>query len=118
MTGGELSQLALGRSIAETRRRRGWTQPELAAMLGRPVAWLSRLERGLVPAGPDPVPGAAASAPLPAQPGGGPDADPGRPEAARALRLVLAAAGPAPGTGSWLGTRGRRWTRRPPGCGR
>jgi hypothetical protein len=93
MTGGELSALALGRSIAEARRRCGWTQPELAAMLGRPLAWVSRLERGLVPAGPGPVPGVAASAPLPARPGDGPDADAGRPEAARVLRLVLAGGG-------------------------
>jgi tetratricopeptide (TPR) repeat protein len=93
------SRLALGRSIAEQRRRRGWTQPELAAMLGRPVAWVSQLERGLVPAGPIPVPGAAVSALLPAEPDGGLSGDAVRPELAGALRMVLASGG-RPGAGT------------------
>jgi tetratricopeptide (TPR) repeat protein len=93
------SRLALGRSIAEQRRRRGWTQPELAAMLGRPVAWVSQLERGLVPAGPVPVPGAAVSALLPAEPDGGLSGDAVRPELAGALRMVLASRG-RPGAGT------------------
>jgi tetratricopeptide (TPR) repeat protein len=93
------SWLALGRSIAEQRRRRGWTQPELAAMLGRPVAWVSQLERGLVPAGPIPVPGAAVSALLPAEPDGGLSGDAVRPELAGALRMVLASRG-RPGAGT------------------
>jgi transcriptional regulator with XRE-family HTH domain len=42
-------RLALGRGIAEQRRRHGLSQPELARMLGRPVAWVSQLERGLGP---------------------------------------------------------------------
>jgi transcriptional regulator with XRE-family HTH domain len=57
-------QIALGRSISERRRRYGWSQPELASMLGRPAAWLSQLERGLIPAEPLPVPGALAVTPL------------------------------------------------------
>jgi hypothetical protein len=87
------SRLALGRSIAEQRRRRGWTQPELAAMLGRPVAWVAQLERGLVPAGPVLVHGAVVNALLPAEPAGGLSADAARPELAAALRLVLASGG-------------------------
>jgi transcriptional regulator with XRE-family HTH domain len=87
------SRLALGRGIAEQRRRRGWTQPELAAMLGRPVAWVSQLERGLVPAGPAPVPRAVVSALLPAEPAGGLGAGASRAELASALRLVLAGSG-------------------------
>lgn len=46
------SQLALGRRVAEQRRRHGWSQPELAQRLGKPVSWVSQLERGLVPAEP------------------------------------------------------------------
>jgi transcriptional regulator with XRE-family HTH domain len=57
------SQIALGRSIAERRRRYGWSQPELASLLGRSSAWLSQLERGLIPAESIPVPGALAVAP-------------------------------------------------------
>jgi Helix-turn-helix domain len=90
------AQLALGRSIAEQRRRHGWTQPELAAMLGRPVAWVSQLERGLVRAGSVPVPGAVVSARLPAEPPGGLSADAGCAELVSALRLVLASSGRLP----------------------
>lgn len=39
----------LGRRIAQERRRHGLSQPELAALLEQPVAWLSQLERGLEP---------------------------------------------------------------------
>jgi len=42
-------QLVLGRKIAQERRRHGLSQPELAAMLDRPVAWVSQLERGIQP---------------------------------------------------------------------
>ena len=42
-------QLVLGRRIAQERRRHGLSQPELAAMVGRPVAWVSQLERGMQP---------------------------------------------------------------------
>jgi hypothetical protein len=101
------SQLALGRSIAEQRRRHGWTQPELAAMLGRPVAWVSQLERGLVPAGPAWVPGAVLSARLPAEPSGGLSADAGRAELASALRLVLAGTGRFPAGSRILGADSR-----------
>ena len=40
-------QKALGRKIAAERRRRGLSQPELARMVGRSVAWVSQVERGV-----------------------------------------------------------------------
>lgn len=40
-------QVALGRKIADQRHRRGLSQPELARMVGRSVAWLSQVERGV-----------------------------------------------------------------------
>jgi transcriptional regulator with XRE-family HTH domain len=40
-------QKALGRKIAAERRRRGLSQPELARMVDRSVAWLSQVERGV-----------------------------------------------------------------------
>jgi transcriptional regulator with XRE-family HTH domain len=40
-------QTALGRKIAEHRRRRGLSQPELARMIDRSVAWVSQVERGV-----------------------------------------------------------------------
>lgn len=40
-------QVALGRKIAEQRKRRGLSQPELARMVGRSVAWVSQVERGV-----------------------------------------------------------------------
>jgi tetratricopeptide (TPR) repeat protein len=40
-------QQALGRRIAAERRRRGLSQPELARLLGRSVAWVSQVERGV-----------------------------------------------------------------------
>jgi transcriptional regulator with XRE-family HTH domain len=42
-------QLVLGRRIAQERRRHGLSQPELAAMVDRPAAWVSQLERGIQP---------------------------------------------------------------------
>ena len=42
-------QLVLGRRIAQQRRRHGLSQPELAALLDRPVSWLSQVERGVQP---------------------------------------------------------------------
>lgn len=42
-------QQVLGRKVAEGRRRHGLSQPELAALLDRPVAWVSQLERGAAP---------------------------------------------------------------------
>ena len=38
--------MALGRKIAE-RHRRGLSQPELARMIDRSVAWVSQVERGV-----------------------------------------------------------------------
>ncbi|WP_433172232.1 helix-turn-helix domain-containing protein [Actinoallomurus sp. CA-150999] len=38
---------ALGRKIADHRRRRGLSQPELARLIGRSVAWVSQVERGV-----------------------------------------------------------------------
>jgi transcriptional regulator with XRE-family HTH domain len=40
-------RVALGRKIAEHRRRRGLSQPELARMIDRSVAWVSQVERGV-----------------------------------------------------------------------
>ena len=40
-------QQALGRKIAAERRRRGLSQPELASMIDRSVAWVSQVERGV-----------------------------------------------------------------------
>jgi len=40
-------QQALGRKIAAERRRRGLSQSELARLLGRSVAWVSQVERGV-----------------------------------------------------------------------
>jgi tetratricopeptide (TPR) repeat protein len=40
-------QQALGWRIAAERRRRGLSQPELARMVGRSVAWVSQVERGV-----------------------------------------------------------------------
>jgi len=40
-------QQALGRKIVAERRRRGLSQPELARLLGRSVAWVSQVERGV-----------------------------------------------------------------------
>jgi len=40
-------QQALGRRIAAERHRRGLSQPELARLLGRSVAWVSQVERGV-----------------------------------------------------------------------
>ncbi len=42
-------QQVLGRKVAQERRRHGMSQPELAAMVDRPVAWVSQLERGVQP---------------------------------------------------------------------
>ncbi len=40
-------QQALGRKIAAERHRRGLSQPELARVIGRSVAWVSQVERGV-----------------------------------------------------------------------
>jgi len=40
-------QQALGQKIAAERRRRGLSQPELARLIGRSVAWVSQVERGV-----------------------------------------------------------------------
>jgi transcriptional regulator with XRE-family HTH domain len=40
-------QKVLGRKIAAERRRRGLSQPELARMVDRSVAWVSQVERGV-----------------------------------------------------------------------
>ncbi|HWG00769.1 MAG TPA: helix-turn-helix transcriptional regulator [Trebonia sp.] len=40
-------QVTLGRKIAGQRRRRGLSQPELARMIDRSVAWVSQVERGV-----------------------------------------------------------------------
>ncbi len=61
-------QLALGRAIAELRRRRGVSQPELARLLDQPPSWVSQIERGLLPVDPLSLLGTVAGAlgtPLP-----------------------------------------------------
>ena len=40
-------QQALGRKIAAERKRRGLSQPDLAKRIGRSVAWVSQVERGV-----------------------------------------------------------------------
>ncbi len=40
-------QQSLGRKIAAERHRRGLSQPELARLIGRSVAWVSQVERGV-----------------------------------------------------------------------
>ncbi|WP_326645767.1 helix-turn-helix domain-containing protein [Streptosporangium sp. NBC_01755] len=40
-------QRALGRRIAQERKRRGLSQPELARLVDRSVAWISQVERGV-----------------------------------------------------------------------
>lgn len=40
-------QRALGRRIARERKRRGLSQPELARLIDRSVAWVSQVERGV-----------------------------------------------------------------------
>jgi tetratricopeptide (TPR) repeat protein len=63
-------RVALGRAIAEQRRRHGLSQAELAPLLGRPAGWVSLVERGMVQAEPIALLEAVASAlgtPLPAR---------------------------------------------------
>lgn len=90
-------QKALGRKIAAERRRRGLSQPELARMLDRSVAWVSQVERGvrkidrmsvleaLASALDVPLADLAAEAPVVA-------AVTGEPPGASGLRLVLSGA--------------------------
>jgi transcriptional regulator with XRE-family HTH domain len=93
-------QQVLGRRVAQERRRHGLSQPELAALVDQPVAWVSQLERGVqpierlsllktladvleLPLSELPVPGLTVDTPA----GAGP---PSRPAAADSLRVVLA----------------------------
>ncbi len=90
-------QQALGRKIAAERRRRGLSQPELARVIDRSVAWVSQVERGvrkvdrmsvlesLADALEIPLAELAAEAPVVA-------ALTEEPPAARGLRLVLSGA--------------------------
>jgi len=90
-------QEALGRKIAQARRRRGLSQPELARLIGRSVAWVSQVERGvrkvdrmsvlepLAQALAIPLAELAAEAPVVA-------AAPDEPPEATGLRLVLSGA--------------------------
>ena len=55
------ARLALGRQIAEARRRHGLSQPELARKLDRPVQWMSQVERGLADVDPAAILAAVAS---------------------------------------------------------
>ena len=91
-------QQVLGRKVAQERRRHGLSQPELAAMVDRPVAWVSQLERGVQPIDRLSVLQNLADAlelPLAELAGEtGEDGPPAasRPAAAKALRVVLAGA--------------------------
>lgn len=84
-------QLALGRAVAEQRRRRGMSQPELARLLGQPPSWVSQVERGLLPGDPMSLLGAVASAlgtPLPLHHDGCARLSAASPATGRALRDV------------------------------
>jgi transcriptional regulator with XRE-family HTH domain len=84
----QASPLDLGRKVAEQRRRRGWSQPELAERLGKPVAWVSRLERGLAQIDGSPILPSLAGPPAPADlRARGPGQRPAAP--AEALRRIL-----------------------------
>jgi transcriptional regulator with XRE-family HTH domain len=88
-------QQVLGRRIAEERRRHGLSQPELAALVDRPVAWLSQLERGVQPIDKPSLLKSLADAlelPLPELAAGAPATvlAAGRVGAAERLRVVLA----------------------------
>jgi tetratricopeptide (TPR) repeat protein len=90
-------QQALGQRIAQERRRHGLSQPELAAIVRRPVEWVSELERGVQPidrlsmlkilADALDLPISELAADAPAEVG-----SQARPAAADALRAVLAGA--------------------------
>jgi transcriptional regulator with XRE-family HTH domain len=88
-------QQVLGRRVAQERRRHGLSQPELAALVNRPVAWVSQLERGVQPVDRLSVLLSLADAlELPLSELAGQNGAPvfGRPGAADALRNVLAGA--------------------------
>lgn len=90
-------QRVLGRRVAQERRRHGLSQPELAALVDRPVSWVSQLERGVQPI--DRIAGLktladALDLPLSELAAGAP-AEPGRcprPSTAERLRVLLAGA--------------------------
>jgi transcriptional regulator with XRE-family HTH domain len=90
-------QQVLGRRVAQERRRHGLSQPELAALVDRPVAWVSQLERGAEPidrpAALKPL-ADALELPLSELAAGGPGGigEPRRSSAADGLRLLLAGA--------------------------
>jgi transcriptional regulator with XRE-family HTH domain len=86
------AQLELGRRVAEQRRRYGWSQPELADRLGKPVAWISLLERGLTRAEPIPVLRALGGGPLQQDPVVVAAAGAIRDEQSRALHGVVSGA--------------------------
>lgn len=102
-------QLVLGRRIAQERRRQGLSQPELAALLDRPVGWVSQLERGIQPIeGPTVLRTVAAALELPLADltsGGHPAAAPARPADPRGARngRAGAAGGQASRTGGQAG---------------
>jgi len=84
-------QLALGRAIAEQRRRRGLSQPELARLLDQPPSWVSQVERGLVPVDAMWLLGAVASAlgmPLPLDRSGASSRPAASPAITGALRYI------------------------------
>jgi transcriptional regulator with XRE-family HTH domain len=85
-------RLALGRQIAEARRRHGLSQPELARKLDRPVQWMSQVERGLADVDPAAVLAAVTcvlGGPPIALSAGSSHPRTGSMEPASALRLVL-----------------------------
>jgi transcriptional regulator with XRE-family HTH domain len=44
-----MDEMTRGQRIARARKRRGWTQQQLATELGRSVSWVSQVERGTLP---------------------------------------------------------------------
>ncbi|WP_030989187.1 helix-turn-helix domain-containing protein [Streptomyces sp. NRRL S-1813] len=43
------SELTLGKTIAKARRRKGWPQRDLVAMIDRSESWVSQVERDVIP---------------------------------------------------------------------
>ncbi|AWN28155.1 transcriptional regulator [Streptomyces sp. NEAU-S7GS2] len=43
------SELTLGKTVAKARRRKGWPQRDLAAMIDRSESWVSQVERDVIP---------------------------------------------------------------------
>jgi DNA-binding XRE family transcriptional regulator len=44
--GGAMNEMTTGQRVARARKRRGWTQAQLAQETGRSVSWVAKIERG------------------------------------------------------------------------